>query len=127
MATRNEKLQKINAELEAMSDDELSMVAGGTKTETANDSRFLNSLNGSCDRYGEWKVGPSAPGSESRWKEIENAWATVGIEAKMQCPSPPFSWNNKYYLNGNRITQDEARQHAMNVTGHHMTEADWNW
>ena len=63
MATREENLKKINAELEAMSDDELSMVAGGTKSETADDSRFLNSLNGSCDRHGEYMVGEPFFGS----------------------------------------------------------------
>ena len=37
---------------EMMSADELDAVAGGDCHETADDSRFLNSLNGSCDRYG---------------------------------------------------------------------------
>lgn len=41
---------------EAMSDDELDNVAGGTCNELADDSRFLNSLNGSTDRYGATKV-----------------------------------------------------------------------
>ncbi len=125
MATREENLKKINAKLETMSDDELSMVAGGTKTETANDSRFLNSLNGSCDRYGEYTVSECACGSAFKWQEIEKAWTTVGIKAEMKCH--PFGVSNKYYLNGKQITQEEARQHAMNVTGHHMTESDWNW
>ena len=116
MATREEKLKKINAELETMSDDELSMVAGGTKSETANDSRFLNSLNGSCGRYG------ALPGNAHN-EEIENAWKTVGITAHCYADSS----KNTYNLNGNLITQQQAREHAMNVTGHHMTEADWNW
>jgi len=124
MATRDENLKKINDELEAMSDDELSMVAGGTKTETANDSRFLNSLNGSCDRYGTYKVSPSTPGSDARREEIKNAWAKVGIKATL---AVEYDWQNTYYLDGKQITQEEARQHAMNVTGHHMTEKDWNW
>jgi len=124
MATREDKLKKINAELETMSDEELSMVAGGTKTETANDSRFLNSLNGSCDRYGTYKVSPSTPGSDARRKEIKDAWAKVGIKATL---AVEYDWQNRYFLDGREITQEEARQHAMNVTGHHMTEADWNW
>ena len=124
MATREDKLKKINAELETMSDEELSMVAGGTKTETANDSRFLNSLNGSCDRYGTYKVSPSTPGSDARREEIKNAWAKVGIKATL---AVEYDWQNRYFLDGREITQEEARQHAMNVTGHHMTEADWNW
>ena len=32
----------------AMSDEELDNVAGGNSWETAEDSQFLNSLNGSC-------------------------------------------------------------------------------
>ncbi|MBE8952133.1 MAG: hypothetical protein SR1Q7_03180 [Quinella sp. 1Q7] len=118
MATREENLNKINAELEAMSDEELSMVAGGTKYEMANDSRFLNSLNGSCDRYGEWRVL-----FEENLEEIKEAWKTVGIVAHL--------WDgankNEYYLDGKQITQEEARQHAMKVTGHYMTEKDWKW
>ncbi len=125
MATREDKLKKINDELEAMSDDELSMVAGGTKEETANDSRFLNSLNGSCDRYGTYKVSPSTPGSDARREEIKNAWATVGIDAYLYTDA--YGYFNAYYLNGRSITQQQAREHAMNVTGHHMTESDWNW
>ena len=50
MANKVENLKKINAELEAMSDEELEQVAGGTWAETAADSRFLNSLKGSTDR-----------------------------------------------------------------------------
>ncbi|MBE8952041.1 MAG: hypothetical protein SR1Q7_02715 [Quinella sp. 1Q7] len=122
MATREEKLKKINDELEAMSDEELSMVAGGTKSETENDSRFLNSLNGSCDRYGAFRV----CNEDSCVPEIENAWATVGIKAKLKV-KPGIGSENEYYLDGKEITQEEARQHAMNVTGHHMTEKDWNW
>jgi hypothetical protein len=38
-----------------------------------------------------------------------------------------FGKHNKYYLNGREITQEEARQHAMEVTQHYMTEKDWKW
>jgi len=121
MATRDDNLKKINAELETMSDEELSMVAGGTKAEMADDSRFLNSLNGSCDRYGEYKVGEPF-GGDFRCAEIREAWRTVGIETR-------FSDNNmnRYLLNGRYITQEQARQHAMKVTGHYITEKDWKW
>jgi len=124
MATREEQLKKINAELETMSDEELSMVAGGTKTETANDSRFLNSLNGSCDRYGEYKVSSSTPGSASRLEEIKKAWSTVGIEVEFNSVNGK---ENLYFLDDMPLSQEEARQHAMKVTGHYMTEKDWKW
>ncbi|MBE8952130.1 MAG: hypothetical protein SR1Q7_03165 [Quinella sp. 1Q7] len=129
MATRDENLKKIDAELEAMSDDELSMVAGGTKTETANDSRFLNSLNGSCDRYGESKIvasemfDPCSGSDQSILGSIRKGWQTVGITAHCYADSS----KNTYNLNGNLITQQQAREHAMKVTGHYMTEKDWNW
>jgi len=127
MATREENLKKINDTLEQMSDDELSMVAGGTKYETADDSRFLNSLNGSCDRYGESKIHAEKVfcpfGPSTILKEIEHAWTTVGINACCHADSS----KNTYNLNGNLITQEEARQHAMKVTGHYMTEKDWKW
>ena len=111
MANREENLKKINAELEKMSDEELDKVAGGTFHEVADDSHFLNSLNGSCDRYGSVE-------------ETKKGWATVGITADLS----NIAWeHNKYYLNGKQITQEEARQHAMKVTGHHMTEKDWKW
>ncbi len=47
MATRD----KINDELERMSDAELDRVAGGGIMETTRDSQFLNRLNGSTERY----------------------------------------------------------------------------
>ena len=103
----------------AMNDDELDNVAGGTCYQMADDSRFLNSLNGSTDRYGSfrtfWGTG---------LKEIKNAWASLGIETDLNCGA--FD-DNKYYLNGQEITQEQARQHAMNVVGKQMSESDWKW
>ena len=104
----------------AMSDEELDKVAGGRIAQAADDSRFLNSLNGSCDRYGATRLF-----FENHEQEIANAWSTVGITAKIA-----GGWaieSNEYFLNGQQITQEQARQHAMNVTGHHMTESDWKW
>ena len=103
----------------AMSDEELDNVAGGTCYEMADDSRFLNSLNGSTDRYGATKC---LFGNKK--EEIANAWATVGIKVEQ---TKSMLGNNSYYLNGQEITQEQARQHAMKVTGHYMTESDWKW
>jgi len=123
MATREENLKKINAALEQLSDEQLERVAGGTTSEMADDSRFLNSLNGSCDRYGEWRIR-----NQSHGEEITKAWATVGVKAELHSgyifgEGEP----NKYFINGRQVTQEEARQHAMKVTGHYMTEKDWKW
>jgi len=109
---------------ERLTDEELDGVAGGEAEQMADDSRFLNSLNGSCDRYGDGKIMFSA-GSYN--EEIEKAWSTVGIKAKVSSGLGGFGKENKYYLNGQQITQEQARQHAMNVTGHHMSESDWKW
>ena len=104
----------------AMSDEELDKVAGGRIAQAADDSRFLNSLNGSCDRYGATRLF-----FENHEQEIANAWSTVGIKAKIYGGFAITS--NEYYLDGKQITQEEARRHAMEVTGHHMTESDWKW
>ena len=105
---------------EVMSDEELDGVAGGSCYDTADDSRFLNSLNGLTDRYGATRLA-----FEDHDDEIKKAWETVGIKADIY--SGIGKIDNKYYLNGQQITQEQARQHAMNVTGHHMTESDWKW
>ena len=51
MANREEIIKKINLKLEKLSDEKLEQVAGGNAEQTSDDSRFLNSLNGSPDRY----------------------------------------------------------------------------
>ena len=124
MANREEILKKINAELEMMSDEELENVAGGNAEQTSNDSRFLNSLNGSTDRYGPERIAWSFGIHNA---EIERGWATVGIKAEVYFACGAFGRHNRYYLNGKQITQEEARQHAMKVTKHFMTEKDWKW
>ena len=53
MSNREKNIKKINDELEAMSDEELEQVAGGTWAQTAGDTRFLNDLAGLCDRFGK--------------------------------------------------------------------------
>ena len=122
MTTREENLKKINCELEKLSDEQLEQVAGGTWNQTAEDSRFLNSLNGSTDRYGATKI-CWTPGTKIE-EEVQRGWATVGIN---------FTWHggaisdNEYYLNGKKISQSDARRHAMEVTGKFMDVKDWDW
>ena len=108
----------------AMSDEELNNVAGGTLYEMADDSRFLNSLNGSCDRYGATRIAFDAAFFSSIKTEVENAWATVGIKARCDYD---YGTSNVYSLNGRKITQEQARQHAMKVVGKQMSESDWKW
>ena len=127
MATREENLKKINDTLEQMSDDELEKVSGGSCYEMADDSRFLNSLNGSVNRYGATKMYFH---TGSYGEELKAAWANLGIKMEycgdLNLFDNPNS-RNKYELNGKQITQEEARQHAMKVTGHYITEKDWKW
>ena len=108
---------------ELMSDEELDQVAGGNCYQMADDSRFLNSLNGSCDRYGATKILFNGMFSSSIKTEIEKAWSTVGITVTLDNKFVI----NEYSLNGRKITQEQARQHAMNVVGKQMTESDWKW
>jgi len=122
-ATREENIKKINDKLEIMSDEELDLVAGGNCYETADDSRFLNSLANLCDRYGATTIA-----FFSHDEEIVAAWDKVGVKAYL---SDNILKNeasaNIYYINGQRVTQEQARQHAMQVTGHYMSRSDWDW
>ena len=104
-----------------LKNEQLDRVAGGTWAQTADDSRFLNSLNGSTNRYGANRI--SFTSSTEIEEEVQRGWATVGIE---------FNWHgmlgdNEYYLNGTKISQGEARRHAMEVTGKIMDVKDWDW
>ena len=90
------------------------------------DSRFLNSLNGSCDRYGEFRIMFSAGAFN---EEIEKAWASVGIKAEVSSGMGGFGKTNKYYRmeDGLQLSQEQARNYAMDRVGKHMQESDWNW
>ena len=122
MTTREENLKKINDELEKLDDEQLEQVAGGTWVQTADDSRFLNVLNGSTDRYGATRI--SLTSGTKIEEEVQRAWAALGIE---------FTWHggayklNEYRLNGNKINQNEAYEHAMKVVGKHLELKDWYW
>ena len=119
-----ERENQNNVEIKKLNKEELDQVAGGNAEQTSNDSRFLNSLNGSTDRYGEARIRWSFGAHTS---EITKGWATVGIRAEVNWGGGDYGKGNKYYLDGKEITQEEARQHAMEVTGHYMTEKDWMW
>jgi hypothetical protein len=108
---------------EIMSDDELDKVSGGTKEESADDSRFLNVLlQGTnkyhqCDRYGEFRIFTSAEARD----DLTKAWNSLGIEIEHQ------AGDNIYRLNGNKISQAEAWAHAEKLVGKHLTKEQWNW
>jgi len=111
-----------------ISDNSLNFVSGGTMYETADDSRFLNVLlqgrPHQCDRYGAYRCWGG-----DHDKEIEAAWNSVGIYVKFNSGLFLYSKgkSNTYWLNGNLMSQEQARQHAMDVVGKHLTRAQWDW
>ena len=105
---------------EVMSDDELEQVSGGSASELADDSRFLNSLNGSTDRWNATKIFFD----DEKAFQIFRAWDSLGVQCVF---SNNIAVDNEYYIDGNPVTQEQARQYAMKVTGHYMNESDWKW
>ena len=102
-----------------LSEAALDLVSGGNCYEMADDSRFLNSLNGSTGRYGIVKcyLCPSILG------ELEDAWKKLGVSVT----EDNDGHRNLYYIGRKKVFQVEAMQYAMDVTGHHMTRKDWDW
>ena len=108
---------------EILNEEQLNQISGGDAAQTADDSRFLNSLNGSTDRYGDERI---LYGNHDG--EIVRGWAKVGVQAIIH--SGGFfngGAPNKYFINGKQVTQEQARYHAMRVTGHYMNRNDWKW
>ena len=108
---------------ENLSMEQLENVSGGNAGETAADSRFLNNLNGSTDRYGAFKIKV-----ENHDSEIIRAWSALGVAVVLH--SGNFFSNgdaNEYYINGKKVSQGDARVHAMKVTGHIMDVTEWSW
>ena len=106
---------------EKMSDEELDGVAGGNVDETMRDSWFLNSLNGSCERHADFGVV-----LDMTSEEITNAWSTVGVRAEINSFGFGKQKSNRYWIGDKEVTQEQARQHAMNFVGKQMKESDWN-
>ncbi len=108
---------------ELLNMEQLGGVAGGTKLETTEDCEFLNSLNGSIRRYSITDIG-----IHDYDDKVRSAWAKLGVSVIVD--SGNFFSNgdaNKYYVNGKQVSQEAARQHAMQVFGKQMTREDWNW
>ena len=103
MATREENIQKINAELEALSDEELEKVAGGCLTftfDTSSDSKFLYSYGLMDKHYNGVTV---AFNWESISSEVDAGWSKAGIT----CVTKPWA-ANQYFVGGKEISHDEA-------------------
>jgi len=110
-----------------LSQDDLSYVSGGSAGETADDSRFLNVLlRGKpyqCDRYGAWRIR-----TEDHDAEIKRAWNSVGVDVVFHNGHLFSSGSpNEYSINSKKVTQHDAMEHAMNVTGICLKKSDWDW
>ncbi|MBR5909849.1 MAG: hypothetical protein IKZ66_07780 [Schwartzia sp.] len=123
--SKTEKMRKLFADKQ-VSAEQLENVAGGTKDQIADDSRFLNILllghPAQCDRYGEKKLNYDIANNPSRYKEIRNAWAACGVEVTMHADS-----GNEYRAGGKYLTQSEARDYAMKRMGRTLKHSDWYW
>ena len=100
MATREENLKKINAELEQLSDEELDQVAGGGYGETSDDGRFLYEY-GLVDEKRGW--GPTLLNWREYSPKVDAGWKKAGIT----CCTSPFG-DNQYWVAGKKISRDEA-------------------
>ncbi len=96
---------------EKLSDEELDQVAGGKWHETAQDSQFL-SLYGLCKAYGEGCLLLS--GDTKREEEISYAWYKAGVDFVYH---GGLIYENEYYINGNRVSREEAYAHAVQKLG----------
>ena len=120
MATREENLKKINAELEAMSDEELEQVAGGVYINydgLESDKNFLNGL-----------LGTNLTSNSDSF-DFKNAWKECGVmmriaeirEYHMGYGHKNGYWKDKYvprYFNDTReLTQAEAYDYAKKFLG----------
>ena len=100
---------------EKLSDEELDQVAGGADwQEIAADSRFLNDLAGLCDRFGSTRAFFD---TNKVAEEAKSGWGKVGIEFYFR---PGVG--NKYYLDGKRISRNEAIRYACNKVGKNLQE-----
>ena len=108
---------------ELLSMEQLDEISGGDVYESADDSQFLNKLNGSCDRYGELKLALA-----NRENEIRNGWTTVGIDAKIHTGAFfTKGADNEYFLNGKKISRDAAYMHAQDVVGIYIRRDEWSY
>jgi len=100
MATREEHIKKINAELELLSDEELDKVVGGLLGETAEDSEILYDYGLIDDWHGELHV---MFHWDSDSKAVDAGWSKAGITSV----TSPFN-GNRYFVGGKEITREEA-------------------
>ena len=112
MATREENIKAINAELERMSENELEQIAGGSRSECAADSHRLAKFSLMRSYSSDSFLGGKHD------NELRIAWNYVGIDIEIHTGNIFTGGKaNKYRLDGKEITQAEAWQHLYDVMG----------
>jgi len=102
MATREENLKKINAELEKLNDDDLEQVAGGTLEEVDEDVKRFKKLNISI--FGEELLGTTS--KDVFYGSLIMEFKKHGVKYVHSFSNP-----NQYYIDGKKVTQAEAWKH----------------
>ncbi len=96
---------------------DLDDIAAGSVCQMSEDSLFLHKLlEGRPARPNSYDLGKCYASKGAVQKELAAAWASVGIEAVLNTPEQPCSFN-RYSLNGVPITRDEAWAHARETIG----------
>lgn len=107
--------------MKALTLNELDQIAAGTALGMMDDCKFLNSLNGSTQRLGFFDCWLNVEAK----RDIAAAWAKVGVQAQLD--DLIFGYDNRYYINGKEVSLAQAREYAMKMARHQMTDKEWNY
>ena len=105
MATREENLKKINAELEAMSDEELDAVAGGTYLESGDDAKNFKKL-GVNIYENEFLGVPVLQSAE--FAKLRDTFNKYGVTVK---DNGGIINANEYFIGDKKVSRDDAWKH----------------
>ena len=109
---------------EKLSDEELEKVSGGTHSELAEDSRYLNVLlqgtnvRHKCDRYGTFRLIFDGAAQV----DVMNAWQALGVNVELN----EFG-SNEYIIGGEKVSRQQAWDHAERTTGKTLKREQWDW
>ena len=105
MASREENLKKINAELEQLSDEELEKVAGGTYLESGSDAKKFKELG--VKIYENEILGvPILQSAE--FAKLREAFNKFGVTIK---DNGGIINANEYFIGDKKVSRDDAWNH----------------
>ena len=111
MATREENLKKINAELEMLSDEELDKVAGGTSLESGDDAKKFQALG--VKIYESTFLGvPVLQGAE--FTKLREAFNKYGVTIK---DNGGIINANEYFIGDKKVSRDDAWKYINQQVG----------